>query len=332
MKILIIQTAFLGDVVLTIPLIQAARKYLKARISVVCIPSTANILEGHPDIDEIIVYDKKGKNKGFLNLLKLARFLKSKKFDTALIPHPSFKSGFLAFLSGIKKRIGFDNSAGRFFFTDTVFFNKSKHQIERYLDLLLYFDVVVREERTRIYVDNESGKYAKILLGTDSNFFGINPGSVWATKRWLPERYAQLSDSIIERLGGKIVIFGGKEDKITADIVEKNMKGKALNLAGKTTLKQLAALIKQCRVFITNDSGPMHIAAAFDVPTIAIFGPTIKEQGFYPYSREAMVIEKDIPCRPCGKHGPKKCPKNSFVCMGDIGVEEVLNAVIRMNA
>lgn len=332
MKLLIIQTAFLGDVVLTIPLIQAAKKYLKAQVSVVCIPSTADILAGHPDIDEIIVYDKKGKNKGIFSLLKLAKILKDRNFDAVLVAHPSFKSGFLAYLSGIKKRIGFDNSAGRFFFTGTVFFNKTKHQLERYLDLLLYFDIAVSEERTRIYIDEESKKYAQILLGAKGEFFGINPGSVWATKRWLPEKYAQLADRIAERLGGKIVIFGGKEDVAAADSVEKNMKGKAVNLAGKTTLKQLAALIKQCKVFITNDSGPMHIAAAFDISTVAIFGPTVKELGFSPYAAEAIVVEKNISCRPCGKHGPRKCPVKNFRCMNDVSVDDVFNAVVRLQA
>lgn len=332
MKILIIQTAFLGDVVLTIPLIQAAKKYLKAAVSVVCIPSTAEILAGHPDIDEIIIYDKKGKNKGIFNLLKLAKILKNKSFDAVLVAHPSFKSGLLAYLSGIKKRIGFDNSAGRFFFTAAVFFNKTKHQTERYLDLLLYFDIAVREEKTLIYIDEESKKFAQILLGTKGDFFGLNPGSVWATKRWLPEKYAHLADRIAERLGGKIVIFGGKEDIAAAESVEKNMKGQAVNLAGKTTLKQLAALIKQCKVFITNDSGPMHIAAAFDIPTVAIFGPTVKGQGFFPYSAEAIVVEKNIPCRPCGKHGPRRCPVKNFRCMNDVGVDEVFNAVVRLQA
>jgi len=337
-KILIIQTAFLGDVVLTIPLIQAAKKYLKSEVSVLCIPSTKDILVGHPDIDEIIVYDKKGKDRGIFNLFKLAKKIREKKYDTVLIPHPSFQSGFLAYLSGIKKRVGFCNSAGRFFLTKCIPFDKDKCQLERYLDLMQYFGFELEKEKTKIYIDKKSDEYADSTLDPSTSsgqvaqgrYFGINPGSVWATKRWLPERYAELSDKIVDKFGGKIIIFGGVDDIDTASIVEKNMKKHPINLAGKTTLKQLTALIKRCRVFITNDSGSMHIAAALDIPTVAIFGPTVKRFGFFPYSDKAVVIEKDIKCRPCDRHGSNKCPRNHFNCMNKVTVDEVFGAVKKL--
>ncbi|MEW6557346.1 MAG: lipopolysaccharide heptosyltransferase II [Elusimicrobiota bacterium] len=331
MKILIIQTAFLGDVVLTLPLIQSVKKYLKAHLSILCIPATQNILEGHPAIDEIIIYDKKGKDKGFFKLVKLAKKLKEKKFDTAIIPHPSFKSGLISYLANIPERIGFSNSAGRFFFTDRVFFDKRKHQLERYLSLLKHFNIEVKEAKTEIYIDEKDEKFADDILLKDKKFFGINPGSVWATKKWLHERYAELSDKIVNQLDGQVVIFGGPYDIETASEVEKNMKSKAINLAGKTTLKQLTALIKKCCVFITNDSGPMHISAGLNVPTVAIFGPTVKQLGFFPYSKKAVIVEKSLPCRPCGKHGPNKCPKKHFRCMTEISVDDVFEAVKLLN-
>ncbi|MBI5574599.1 MAG: lipopolysaccharide heptosyltransferase II [Elusimicrobia bacterium] len=327
MKLLIIQTAFLGDVVLTIPLIQAAKKYLKAQISVVCIPATKNILEEHFAIDEIIVFDKKNSGKGFVSLIKFAKKLKGKKFDVAIIPHPSFKSGLISYLADIPERIGFSNSAGRIFFTDKVFYALNKHQLERYLDLLKHFGVEVEEEKTEIHIDGRYEQFADNILPKDKVIFGINPGSVWATKRWFHERYAELSDRIVNELNGQVVIFGGPDDIETASKVEKNMKSKAINLSGKTTLKQLSALIKKCRVFITNDSGPMHIAAALDIPTVAIFGPTVRQFGFFPYSKNATVIEKNVPCKPCSPHGPNKCPKKHFDCMNKITVNEVFDAV-----
>ena len=327
MKILIIQTAFLGDVVLTIPLIQAAKKYLKAQISVVCIPSTKNILEGHPSIDEIIVFDKKNSEKGFFSLIKFIKKLKEKKFDVAIIPHPSFKSGLISYLAAIPERIGFSNSAGRFFFTNKVFFDKNKHQLERYLDLLKHFGIEVKEEKTEIYIDEEGKKFADDVLPKNKIIFGINPGSIWATKRWPAEKYAQLADKIITEFGAEILIFGGPDDIDIAKNVEKNMEQKAINFAGKTTLKQLSVLTQMCKVFVTNDSGPMHIAAALNVPAVAIFGPTIKQFGFFPYSKKAIVIEKNVPCRPCSPHGPNKCPEKHFNCMNKITVSEVFDAV-----
>ena len=327
MKLLIIQTAFLGDVVLTIPLIQAAKKYLKAQISVICIPSTKNILEGHPSIDEIIIFDKKETEKGFFSLIKFVKTIKGKKFDVAVIPHPSFKSGLIPYLAAIPERIGFSNSAGRFFFTDKVFFDKNKHQLERYLDLLKHFGVEISKEKTEIHIDGKDEKLADDILPKDKIIFGINPGSIWATKRWPAERYAELSDKISKDIGGQIVIFGGPDDIETAAKVEKNMKSKAVNLSGKTTLKQLSALIKKCRVFITNDSGSMHIAAALNIPVVAIFGPTIKQFGFFPYSKKAIVVEKNVPCKPCSPHGPNKCPEKNFDCMNKVTVDEVFDAV-----
>ena len=327
MKILIIQTAFLGDVVLTIPLIQAAKKYLKAQISVVCIPSTKNILEGHPSIDEIIVFDNKNSEKGFFSLIKFIKKLKEKKFDVAIIPHPSFKSGLISYLAAIPERIGFSNSAGRFFFTNKVFFDKNKHQLERYLDLLKHFGIEVKEEKTEIYIDEEGKKFADDVLPKNKIIFGINPGSIWATKRWPAEKYAQLADKIITEFGDEILIFGGPDDIDIAKNVEKNMEQKAINFAGKTTLKQLSVLTQMCKVFVTNDSGPMHIAAAMNIPVVAIFGPTIKQFGFFPYSKKAIVIEKNVPCRPCSPHGPNKCPEKHFNCMNKITVSEVFDAV-----
>ncbi|MFA5779805.1 MAG: lipopolysaccharide heptosyltransferase II [Elusimicrobiota bacterium] len=327
MKLLIIQTAFLGDVVLTIPLIQAAKKYLKAQISVICIPSTKNILEGHPSIDEIIIFDKKNLEKGFFPLIKFIKKLKEKKFNAVVIPHPSFKSGLISYLAAIPERIGFSNSAGRFFFTDKIFFDKNKHQLERYLDLLKHFGVEAGEEKTEIHIDGKDEKFADDILPKDKIIFGINPGSVWATKRWPAEKYAELSDKISKELGGQIVIFGGSDDIKTAAKVEKNMKQRAINIAGKTTIKQLAASIKRCRVFITNDSGPMHISALLNIPVVAIFGPTVKQFGFFPYSKKAIVVEKNVPCKPCSPHGPNKCPEKYFDCMNKITVGEVFDAV-----
>lgn len=326
MKALIIQTAFLGDAVLTLPLIQTVKKYLKFGVYVLCIPSTRDIFEGHPSVDGTIVTDKKGSEKGLFNLLKLGKLLKKEKFDLVLVPHPSFQSAFLSFLSGSKKRVGFSNNPGKLFFTDTVLFDKKKHQLERHLDILAPLGIAARDEKTVIRISAGDEKWADKISGGAEFLIGMNPGSVWATKRWLPERFAETAGILTSVYGGKIVIIGGPGDMETASEVERLMPSKPLNLAGKTTLGQLSAVIKRCRLFITNDSGPMHIAAALNVPTVAIFGPTIKDFGFSPYFWNSVVVEKNISCRPCGKHGHRKCPKNTFECMTAISAKEVASA------
>ncbi len=330
MKTLIIQTAFLGDAVLTLPLIQSFKRESKSDVRVLCIPQTKEAFLGNPGVDGVITFDKKGKEKGVLNLLKLCAALRKEKFDTVIVPHPSFQSALIAYLSGCKRRVGFSSNPGRILFTVKVKTDKNKHQIERYLDILAALGFKPKSEEPVVPADSASEKWAADMLGGADFYVGINPGSAWPTKRWLPERFAAAADKIILKYGGRAVIVGGAGDAAAAAAVERAMSSHPLNLAGKTNLKQLTALIKRCKIFVTNDSGPMHIAAACGVPTVAVFGPTVREFGFYPHSKNSIVVEKNIKCRPCGKHGPKICPNGTFECMNNISAEEVAAAADKL--
>lgn len=336
-QILVIQTAFLGDVILTLPLINGLRQNLPhAYISVLVIPQTKEILEGHPAIDEIIVFDKKGKERSWPAFLRLVKKIKAHHFDVIFLPHRSFKSALLAYLAKISRRIGFDISEGALLLTDRIEYRQGiqVHEIERNLDLLKSLNLKEREPEFGLAVSEEMIRENLELLDqhqivASDLVIGINPGSVWPTKRFPVEKYAALADKLINTLKAKVVIVGSEADVDVAKKMEKNMRELPINLVGKTTVKQLLPLLKRFNVLVTNDCGAMHIAVALGVPVVAIFGPTTAALGFYPYNRHDIIVEKNLPCRPCGRHGSRRCPKKHFGCMKLITVSEVFDAVKR---
>ena len=332
-KVLIIQTAFLGDMVLTLPMIQALKnKAPDVSLNLLSVPRNAGILKENPVIDEIITYDKKGNQKGLIALSGLIRDIKKRNFRLAVIPHRSFKSAFIAWAARIPRRIGFDASQGRIFLTDVVHYDIKKHFLDRCLDLARYIGADTSEKRPLIPISEEDSEFVIRLFSRENIsrndlVIGINPGSVWPTKRWTEDGYGCLSDMLIERDGARIILFGGADDIKVAQRIENLMKHRPINLAGKTSLGQLSAVISKCRIFVTNDTGSMHIAVSLGIPVIAIFGPTTLDIGFGPYGDGNFVVQKEIPCRPCGLHGGYRCKKGTFECMRSITPQEVYTAV-----
>jgi heptosyltransferase-2 len=337
-KILVVQTSFLGDVVLTTPLIAGIRRrYPKTHLAVLCAPRGKDILEGHPDIDEIIVYHKRRHGGRRQSIWRMARELRARRFTMAISPHKSFRTALLLFLSGIPRRIGFRQSSGWFLFHERVTRDSSRHDVERNLSLLTALGDEPGESgcAPRVEVTPSAKKRAEEVfrslgIGGEGPVFGINPGSVWATKRWIPEGYAELIVALKRKYGGHIVLFGGEDDR---EITEKIMalSGNAcVSLVGRIGLRELAAAIERCIVFITNDSGPMHVAVARGVPVVAVFCATTPSLGFYPYSGNAVVVEKELGCRPCGSHGGQRCPLGTEDCMRLIKAEDVMLGVERL--
>jgi heptosyltransferase-2 len=328
-RILVVQTAFLGDAVLTTPMFSVLRTaYPSAKIAVLCTPAIRDIFSDNTNIDEILVMDKKGKDRGPAAIWKWAGRLRG-QFDVAVLPHRSFRSALLVWLAGIPKRIGFENSQGRMFLTDAVSFDWKTHDSERNLKLLESLGIHPSRPKIEVPVKKEFDfdqflKDQGIAPGTP--LVGMNPGSVWKTKRWIPEHFAKVADELIERTGCRVILFGAPADAEAVRAVTAAMKRQALDLCAKTDLKTLTLLISRCSLFVTNDSGPMHLATAAHIPVVAIFGPTTRELGFFPYGEKNTVIEQDLPCRPCSLHGGNRCPLEHFRCMRDISPERVLEA------
>lgn len=337
-KILVYQTAFIGDVILTLPLVQfLKKKYPTVAIDFVVTKRASDVLQNHPDINEVIIYDKYGEDKGLKGFKRITSLLKSKKYDAAIVPHRSIRSALLIYLSKIKTRIGFNRSAGRIFFTHIVKYRYDLHEVERNISLLKPFLIETqKKEAPRLYPSISDKKVVdKILFEEEiletNRLIGIAPGSVWNTKRWTKEGYLQLVRKLISEKY-VVCLIGGKEDvKLCNEIIHNTFIGGVINLAGKLTLLQSAELIRRCRVLISNDSSPVHLAAGVDTPVVAIFGATAPEFGFAPYSDGSVVIETlGLNCRPCAIHGGKQCPVGTFDCMKRITHEMVYEKVMEV--
>lgn len=334
-RILVVQTSFLGDAVLTTPLFsEIRRRFPEAELAVLCTPQAKILLEGNPDLHEVITDDKKGDDRGWMGLWRKAKDLRSRGFTKALSPHKSFRSGLLLFLAGIPYRVGFRQSAGWFFYHRQVDRDPTRHDVERNLSLLQGFGIDPGDCRRDLRVEADPGSRKAVervfhSLGIDRNrlTFGLNPGSVWPTKRWTAEGYAELMAHLKRRYRCEILLFGGPEDHEIVTKIQELSGNVGVSLVGKFALRELACALDWCDLFITNDSGPMHIAIARGVPVVAIFCATTPSLGFYPYSSRAVVVEKDLPCRPCSSHGGRRCPLATEDCMRLIKAKDVLRGV-----
>jgi heptosyltransferase-2 len=336
LKIIIVQTAFIGDVVLALPLAQVLRKKLSdVQIDFVVIPRTAGLLVNHPAINNVIIFDKRGVDKGVFGLINLSRKLKSENYDVAIVPHRSIRSALLVRMAGCIKRIGFSKSAGKKLFTDIVPYPPSMHEVERNLTLLRKMAIIHNEkEPPQVYpTDNDKEVVDKLLFDEEildtSQLIGVAPGSVWKTKRWMMESYVELVKKLVGT-GYTVGLIGGEDDVHLCNMILKSVNmGRVFNTAGKLTLLQSAEMIKRCNVVVSNDSAPIHLAAAVNTPVVAIFGATVPAFGFAPYSDRSVVVETDgLRCRPCSIHGGDECPIKTFDCMKRITADMVFEKVV----
>ncbi len=334
-RILVIQTAFLGDVILTLPLIQSVKeRFPDASIDVVVTPLAAGLFANHPAVTRVIAYDKRGKDRGIRGFRKLRRQIIAEKYDLALVPHRSMRSALLGGTSGIPVKIGFDRSAGRFLLSHIVTYRPDIHEIERNLSLLTALGIHNGSRvRPSLYPGEQDREAIQEMIRKSSlngqrELIAIAPGTIWNTKRWLKERFAETARRICEE-GRSVVLIGSHADRALCEEI-KNLAGTpfVLNTAGSLTLLQSAEMIRRCRIIISNDSAPMHMAVAVRTPVVAIFGATVPAFGFAPYGEHDVVIEiLGLSCRPCSVHGGHVCPIKTFDCMRNIDVDRVLTVL-----
>jgi heptosyltransferase II len=332
-KILVIQTAFIGDAILALPLIQILKQqYPQASIDVVVVPRTADIFAHHPAISSIIQYDKRGIDRGILGVWRLAKKLRKEKYDLAVVPHRSFRSALVTWILNPTISIGFDRSACRWFFKNIVPYDHTAHEIERNLALLNPLKLPnVPSQLPKLFPSKTDIQKIDIImkdynLDRYKNIIAVAPGTLWNTKRWPSERFASVCRQLVSNQCA-IVLLGGKEDEELCQAVKQAVQDDSLfNLAGRLSLLQSAELIRRCSVLLSNDSAPMHLAVAMETPVVAIFGATVPEFGFSPRGPSDVVIEtKGLKCRPCSIHGGNACPIKTFTCMLSISPEVVVN-------
>lgn len=322
----VIQTAFIGDVVLATPLFESARlsnpdKNVIAVVRAGC----ENLIENNPNIDRIIVWDKHGSGKGLRGILSLAGELKKEGTEIILIPHRSFRTALAAVLSGAKIRIGFAKGGGAFLHNRRIHYPTGIHEVERNLLLAKSAGWIHEKLKPAIYPDDsDRQKIDRILYGS-GKFCVIAPGSVWPTKRWRPEYYIEAGKALAGK-GFKIFVSGGQDDVELCAHIAVKVPG-ATDVSGKLSLRQSYELYRRSEFVLTCDSAPQHIAAASGTRVFSIFGPTVRDFGFWPYSPRGAVIEESMDCRPCGIHGHNKCPLGTHACMRSISYIRLLDII-----
>ncbi|MDP8212036.1 MAG: lipopolysaccharide heptosyltransferase II [Candidatus Zapsychrus exili] len=301
-NILIVRTDRLGDVVLTTPSIKALRNaYPKAQISIIVASATRELLEANPYLDEIIVDDRKGINNGFVGFLRLVDFVRKKKFDLAILFHTKRRTNLLCFLAGIKNRIGYKNNKFGFLLTKPINDERhygKKHEAEYCLDVLKHIGLESKDLDMHVSVKKESEQWMYSFLhqnkiSDDDCFICIHPGASDPAKRWPKNNFAELIDELVKKYNSKIVIVGSSDVRPIAKEILSSINSSILDLSGKTTVGELASLLMRADLLISNDSGPVHLAAALNTPVISIFTrnqPGINPERWKPLGDKSIIV------------------------------------------
>jgi lipopolysaccharide heptosyltransferase II len=330
-RILVRAVNWVGDAVMTTPAIGAIREnFPQAEITLLANPLVSQLFSPHPWIDRVITFDRNGAHKGIAGRFRLAAQLRKQAFDEAIILPNSFDSALIPWLAGIPIRLG-KSSDGRGLLLTGRYQPDARtpicHEVEYYLGLVNHFGITGQAAVPYLSITPaEKGEAAALLaehgIQADDFVLGINPGAAFGSaKRWYPDRFADVAQQLSRLKKAKIVIFGGPGETGIAAEIEMQLGGVCLNLAGTTSVRGLMALIRNCNLFVTNDSGPMHIAAAFGVPLVAIFGSS----DYFttsPYTDRAVIVRKDIECAPCKL---RECPTDHR-CMNAVTADDVVIA------
>ncbi|MCB0355077.1 MAG: lipopolysaccharide heptosyltransferase II [Bdellovibrionales bacterium] len=331
MKILLVQNAFLGDVITSTPMIGALGElYPTAEIWFMATPVGVKLVEGDPRLAGVISFSKRGEHCGVFGSLRFARELQSHRFDLVYSLHRSFRTALILRLAQIPKRIGFRQSVGWFLYTDCVSRLNAEHDVLRNFSLLGPEPERYRHHRMRVSIptSEQVGEAIVQVFATNQRRVCIVPGSRWYTKRWHWTRYRALAQKLYEQ-GLQVLILGAKEEEEIAEKVAAGLS--VVNLCGKTSLPEMAYCVANSDALVCNDSLALHIGSAVQTPTVAIFCATSPEFGFGPWENRARIVElSDLPCKPCRRHGSMKCPTGTEICMRDLSEERVHLALMEL--
>lgn len=331
-RVVIRAANWVGDAVMSTPMVAAVRRNFRhAEIALLAKPWVGPLFQGSPDVDRIIIYDAWGRHKGMVGRLRLAAELRRERFDLAVLVQNAFEAAMIPALAGIPYRLGYA-ADGRGPLLRPAIPKTPAHQrlhmIDYYLGILEGAGLRTFGRELRLPVSPEERAAAEDRLrslGAGRPRIGLAPGAAFGTaKQWPPKRYGELARRIGEVWpGAAVLVFGGPGDWELGDRICAEGGPHCLNLAGATSLREAVALIDRCDRFATNDSGLMHVAAALEVPLIAVFGPT-DHTTTYPASRSSWIVREPTPCSPCMK---RECPLGHHRCMREISVERVLTVL-----
>lgn len=345
MASVVLQTSFLGDMVLTTPLL--ARVAEAGPVHVVATPANASLLANHPAVTSVLVYDKRGADRGWRGLQRMAARVRALGADTAYLAQGSVRTAVVATLAGIPRRVGFASSAGKWLYTHRVPYVRSWHHAERLWSLASAEsgspERMPSGSRPALYPGPSEAAAVDALFAEHGvqpqhRLVAFAPGSVWATKRWpgfdALAAHLAASDTSHET---RIVVLGGPDDRTLATHIAEAAASQGperhavIDATGRLSLLASAALLARVSLLVSNDSAPLHLASAMNTPTVALFGPTVPGMGFGPLSERHRVLGVDtLGCRPCGAHGAKRCPLGHWRCMRDLSVAAVIDPITEL--
>lgn len=329
--ILLRGTNWIGDAIMTLPAIAAIRRsFPLARISILVKPWVADIFSFCADVDDIILFLPHEGQYNFANVLRVAKEIREKRFDAAILLQNAIEAAIIAFLGRIPIRAGYNSDARGFLLTHSVKRTRAirhVHQVHYYLEMARTLGCSGDHKDFHFHVGDQEKFLGRSILEAAGmqqgrGVVGVAPGAAYGpAKRWFPERFAAVADRLIEEFSVVIVLFGSAADRETTKTISRHARHPLIDLAGATTLKDAISIMSMCRLFISNDSGLMHVAGALGTPVLAIFGST-NPVATSPIGENNIIIHKDLPCSPCLK---EVCPEN-FQCMDMITVDDVYGA------
>lgn len=335
LNILIRGTNWIGDAVMTLPAVAAVRDTLPgARITVLAKPWVADVYSLCRSIDDVLIYQRPGVHDGPAGLLRLAAGLRERAFDAAILMQNAIEAAVIAFLARIPLRAGYNSDGRGLLLTHSVQRTEAVrrvHQSVYYLEMVRALGCRPAGSGTLLIPGTDHERLAGELLagyGLQGHrpLVGMAPGATYGpAKKWFPERFSSVADRLVDGFSAHILLFGSPEDAETAAAVQARAKHPMVDLTGKTGLREAMSLIGRCRLFISNDSGLMHVAAALGVPTVAIFGST-NPATTSPTGANHIIVHRDVACSPCLK---PDCPTD-FRCMDLIGTDDVYEAAVRL--
>jgi heptosyltransferase-2 len=336
-QIVVRSANWVGDAIMSTPALHAIRRnYPGARITLLAKPWVVPVFDHNPDIDRVMIYQANGRHKGWQGLLRLARDLRTHEFDLAILLQNAFEAALLTWMARIPRRLGFTTDARTLLITDRVRTwrrLKRGHLVDYYLGLLSGAGLRTFGRNLSLTISPPEREEAAVHLNrlglvAGQRIIGINPGATFGTaKRWPADRFVTLSRRCIEEQNALVLIFGGPAEAALGESIASQVGSNCINLCNQTTLRQAMALIACCQVFVTNDSGLMHVAAALNIPQVAIIGPT-DPIATGPINAAGRIVQVPDICHlaPCLK---PHCPIDHR-CMTAIAVEDVMKAAVTL--
>ncbi len=340
-RVLVRVPNWIGDAVMCEPALRALRTcFPQASITVLARPAVAALLEGHPAVEETVVYDHRGRHRGVAGKWSLGRTLRAQGFEAAVLFQNAFEAAALACAAGIPYRLGYATDGRGLLLTRAVRVPQTQsQQVRYYLDLLRAIGYEGPMQAPQLYLrEAERAAMSRRLeqagVGPGEMLIGLNPGSTYGSaKRWLPDRFAETATRLVQwwrdvrGAPARVVVLGAAGEEDLGAAIARQIGPSALMWSGRTTIRELMALTRRCGVYITNDTGPMHVAAAFGVPVVAVFGPT-DWRTTAPFGDRHALVRQPVDCAPCLL---RECPIDHR-CMTGVTVNQVVDAVQRLLA